>query len=71
MKHHYTDPHGVTHTWETPDTHAPLDPIGVMATLLAVTGNLSVQDAANAAALTPDDLIREAQSWAAAQEGNQ
>ena len=68
MKHHYTDPSGVTHTWETPDVHTPLDTAGVIATLLAVTGNLTVQDAANAVGLTPDDLVREAQAWAAAQE---
>ena len=68
MKHHYTDPRGVTHTWETPDVHTPLDTVGVIATLLAVTGNLTVQDAANAVGLTPDDLVREAQAWAAAQE---
>ena len=64
MKHYYTDPAGVTHTWETPDVHAPLDTLGVMATLNAVLGIWTLQDAANAAGLTPDDLIREAQAWA-------
>ena len=67
MRHFCTDPHGVTHTWETPDVQAPLDPIGVIATLNAVLGIWTLRDAANAAGVTPDDLIREAQSWAAAQ----
>ena len=66
MRHHYTDPAGVTHTWETPDTPTPLDPLGVLATLLAVTGAVTVQDAANAVGLTPQNLIQEAQAWAAA-----
>ena len=69
MRNFYTDPAGVTHTWETPDVHTPLDTLGVMATLNAVLGIWSLQDAANAAGLTPDDLIREAQAWAAAQVG--
>jgi hypothetical protein len=43
-----------------------LDPTGALATLLAVTGTLTVEDAANAVGLTPDDLIHEAQAWAAA-----
>lgn len=67
MKHYYTDLAGTTHTWETPDVHAPLDPIGVIAALNAVLGIWSLEDAANAAGVTPDDLIREAQAWAAAQ----
>lgn len=64
MKHVYIDPAGVTHTWETPDTHSPLDINGVMATLNAVLGIWSVEDAANAVGLTPQDLINEAQAWA-------
>lgn len=68
MIHHYTDPKGVTHTWETPDAPAPpLDPTGALATLLAVTETLTVEDAANAVGLTPTDLVAEAQAWAAAQ----
>lgn len=67
--HHYTDPNGVTHTWETPDPPAePLDPTGALATLLAVTETLTVTDAANAVGLTPEHLIAEAEAWAAAQE---
>lgn len=70
MKHIYIDPNGDTLVYETPDPpFAPLDPIGVMATLNAVLGTWTLQDAANAAGVTPDDLIREAQSWAAAQGG--
>jgi hypothetical protein len=69
MIHHYTDLNGVTHTWETPDPPAePLDPTGALATLLAVTETLTVEDAANAVGLVPADLIAEAEAWAAAQE---
>jgi len=42
----------------------PLDATGALATLLAVTGTVSVEDAANAVGLTTDDLIHEAQAWA-------
>jgi len=45
---------------------APLDPTGALATLLAVVALLTVEDAANAVGLTPDDLTAEAQAWAAA-----
>lgn len=70
MKHYYTDPNGVTHTWETADPPRPaLDPTGALATLLAVTETVSVEDAANAVGLTADDLIAEAQAWAVAAEG--
>lgn len=65
MIHHYTDPNGVTHTWETPNIHTPLNTEGVIATLNAVLGLWSVDDAANAVRLTPADLIAEAQAWAA------
>ena len=66
MRHHYTDPAGVTHTWETPDTPTPLDPLGALATLLAVLGLATVDDAANAVGLTPTDLELEALAWGAA-----
>jgi hypothetical protein len=67
MIHYYTDPSGLTLTWETPDPNrGPLDPLGAAMTLLAVTGTLTVEDAANAVGLTPDDLTHEAQAWAAA-----
>lgn len=49
----------------------PLDAVGALATLLAVTETVSVEDAANAVGLTADDLIAEAQAWAIVQEGNQ
>lgn len=69
MIHHYTDPNGVTHTWETADPPAaPLDPTGALVALLAVTELLTVEDAANAVGLTPADLVNEAEAWAAAQE---
>jgi len=44
---------------------APLAPIGALATLLVVQGVLDITDAANAVHLTPQDLITEAQAWAA------
>lgn len=45
----------------------PLDGVGALATLLAVVGSVTVEDAANAVGLRPQDLINEAQAWAAAQ----
>jgi hypothetical protein len=44
----------------------PLIAPATLATLLAVVGTLTVTDAANAVGLTPDDLVTEAQAWAAA-----
>ena len=44
----------------------PLDHVGALATLLAVTEVVSVEDAANAVGLTSDDLVAEALGWAAA-----
>lgn len=55
----------IVSVFDVPDVFAPLDPIGVMATLNAVLGIWPLDDAANAVGLTPDDLIREAQAWAA------
>lgn len=52
---------------EHPDVAAPLDTLGVMATLNAVLGIWSVEDAARAIGLTPQDLVNEAHAWAAAQ----
>lgn len=46
----------------------PLSSIGALATLLAVTQVVSVEDAASAVGLTPRDLEIEAQAWAAAQQ---
>ena len=45
----------------------PLDPPGVIATLLVVNGVLDITDAANAVHRTPQDLINEAEGWAAAE----
>lgn len=56
--------------WTEPTTPEPLNPVGSLATLLVVVGTLDVQDAANAVGLTPDDLIAEAQAWAAARDLN-
>lgn len=44
----------------------PLGPIGALATLLVVEGVLPIADAANAVGATPQQLIDEAQGWAAA-----
>lgn len=44
----------------------PLQGIEVLATLNAVLGIWSLQDAANAVKLTQAELIAEAQAWAAA-----
>lgn len=64
MKHFYTDPNGNQFEWETPDPpQAPLDAIGALATLLAVEEVVSVEDAANAVGLTPEQLEAEAQAW--------
>lgn len=50
---------------ELPDSPPqPLDPTGALATLLAVVGAVTVDDAANAVGLTADDLVAEAQAWA-------
>jgi hypothetical protein len=43
----------------------PLDPTGVAATLNAVLGVWPLEDAANAVGLTPEDLVAEAEAWAA------
>lgn len=68
MKNFYTDPDGRTYEWESPDPpQAPLDATGALATLLAVTGTLAVEDAANAVGLPPEALVAEAEAWAAAQ----
>lgn len=65
MIHYYTNPDGQTFTWETPDPErGPLDALGAAMTLLAVTGVLTVDDAANAVGLTADDLVHEAEAWA-------
>jgi hypothetical protein len=52
---------------ELPDPpQAPLDATGALATLLAVTSTLTVEDAANAVGLEPSKLTAEALAWAAA-----
>lgn len=65
MKHVLIGLDGTTHIWETPDEHAPLSNVGTLATLLAVLGIATIEDAANAVNLKPDDLVAEAQAWAA------
>lgn len=48
----------------------PLDAVGALATLLAVVGAVTTQDAANAIRRDPAELIAEAEAWAAAQSNN-
>ena len=55
----------VVEEYEIDVPQQPLDSTGALATLLAVEQVLSVQDAANAVGLTPDDLINEALAWSA------
>ena len=43
----------------------PLDQSGALATLLAVLSLATVEDAANAVGLTPQDLVAEAEAWQA------
>lgn len=47
---------------------APLDAVGVLATLLVVNGSLSAEDAAAAVGVSPDHLVHEALAWSAASE---
>jgi len=54
--------------YEVEEVPAPLDATGALATLLAVLEVVPVQDAANAVSLTADDLIAEAEAWAAASQ---
>jgi len=62
---YYTDPLGRRYEAELPDaSQQPLDAVGALATLLAVESVLTVEDAANAVGLTPQDLISEAEAWA-------
>jgi hypothetical protein len=48
----------------------PLDAVGALATLLAVVGTLTVDDAANAVGLTADDLVTEAEAWSMGAQGD-
>jgi len=52
---------------EIPDPpQEPLDEIGVLTTLLVVTGVLTLEDGANAVRREPANLVAEAQAWAVA-----
>jgi len=56
---------------EEQQNHVSLDVFGVIATLNAVLGIWTLEDAANAVGLTEQDLVAEAQAWAfGAQNGN-
>jgi hypothetical protein len=70
VKHYIYDADGtLVAEHDIPETPHPLDAIGVAATLNAVLGVWSLSDAANAVNLTPNDLIHEAEAWAAAAGG--
>ena len=45
---------------------SPLNPEGVFATLNVILGLWSIEDASNAIRVAPENLIHEAESWAAA-----
>lgn len=61
----------IVEEYEIPDPPAQsLDQQGVAATLNAVLGLWTLEDAANAVNLTPQDLIVEAEAWAVAKEQN-
>ena len=47
--------------------HVSLDVFGVIATLNAVLGIWTLEDAANAVGLSEQDLVAEAQAWAVGQ----
>lgn len=68
MRHHYTDPHGVTHEWETPDIQVPLEGTPLIAALNAALGIWSLSDAANIAQVSEQDLINEVLAWAVVKE---
>lgn len=56
---------------ELPDpVQQPLPTDGVIATLNAVLGLWTLQDAANASGYTEEQLVAEAQAWAAAEGSN-
>lgn len=55
---------------EVAEPQSPLEVSGVIATLNAVLGIWTLEQAAAAVHLAPDALVREAQAWAAAQGGN-
>ncbi len=67
MKYFYIDIQGNQFEFDSSDPpQPPLDPTGALATLLAVLEVVTLQDAANAVGLTPNELILEAQAWAVA-----
>ena len=52
---------------EEQQNHVSLDVFGVIATLNAVLGIWTLEDAANAVGLSEQDLVAEAQAWAVGQ----
>jgi len=56
--------------WEDSQMSEPLNEVGALATLLVVVGLLAIDDAANAVRLNPNDLVAEAEAWAAARDLN-
>ena len=61
---HFDANGNIIEQYDLPDSKPlPLDATGALATLLAVESVLTVEDAANAVGLTPQDLINEAEAW--------
>jgi hypothetical protein len=64
MKFTYVDVAGNAHELDLPDPEpTSLEPVGALATLLAVKELVTVEEAASAVALTPEALINEALAW--------
>lgn len=57
----------IVEEYEIDTCQQPLQGVQIMATLNAVLGIWSLQDAANAVGLLPENLIAEAQAWAVAE----
>jgi hypothetical protein len=62
-----TQPEGFVAHNDGTQTPVTVAPVRALATLLAVVGAVTVDDAANAVGLTADDLVAEAQAWAMGQ----
>jgi hypothetical protein len=57
----------IVEEYDVDDPQQPLEGVQIVATLNAVLGIWSLQDAANAVGLSPAELIAEAQAWAVAE----
>lgn len=67
MKVHYINVDGEHFEWEEPDPpHVPLEGLALAATLNAVLGVWSLEEASVISSLAPETLIAEAEAWAMA-----